>query len=168
MKRERERERERERGRIPSNSELGSHDLSRLRGRHSQPTKPARKHRSAAPAPHHGHQQQPAASTTSGQARSRSAPSGDGAGGGRREDEVMLREGRVEKVQMKQRASISSLEDVARLQKQSEELEKVCRIGRQMSPRFRLNWVNSSLFSHCEWDHATQLKPFYLRCTADQ
>ena len=39
----------------------------------------------------------------------------------------MLREGRViEKVQMKQRASTTSLEDVARLQKQSDELEKVC------------------------------------------
>ena len=39
----------------------------------------------------------------------------------------MLREGRVEKVQMKQRASITSLEDVARLQRQSDELEKVRR-----------------------------------------
>ena len=38
----------------------------------------------------------------------------------------MLREGRVERVEMKQRASTTSLEDVARLQKQSEELEKVC------------------------------------------
>ena len=39
----------------------------------------------------------------------------------------MLRAGRVEKVQMKQRASITSLEDVARLQRQSDELEKVRR-----------------------------------------
>ena len=93
--------------------------------RRSQPTKPARKHRSAAPAPHHG--QQSATASTSGQARSRSAPGRDRDSGRGREDEVMLREGRViEKVQMKQRASTTSLEDVARLQKQSDELEKVC------------------------------------------
>ena len=105
--------------------------------RHSQPTKPARKHRSAAPAPHHGQ------ATAFEQARSRSAPGGGSDRGGRggrgrqsggEDEEVMLREGRViERVQMKQRASTTSLEDVARLQKQSEELEKVCATRRSIS-----------------------------------
>ena len=62
----------------------------------------------------------------------------------------MLREGRViEKVQMKQRASTTSLEDVARLQKQSDELEKVCVRGDRAVFR-RLKSPSKRFFIGCE------------------